>query len=457
MTDAYWELVVADIVDALAVLRPIFDASAGTDGFVSVEVAPELARDTDATIAAARHLHERIDEPNLFVKIPATAEGVPAIQAMIAEGRSINITLIFSLARYAEVIEAYLAGLEALAEGGGDPASVHSVASFFVSRVDTEVDRRLDAIGTGDALALQGQAAVAQAKLAYQLFRDRFAGERWERAGGPGRPGAAAAVGVDVDQEPRLPRHPLRRQPHRARHGQHPARGHHRRVRGPRHPRPHHRQRRRRRRRGDATAWPRSASTWTTSAAPSRTRAWPASTSRSPTCSRPSTPRRASWRRADMDWAGWALFGLVATAALTAVMIIAQLAGLTRLDLPLLLGTIVTDDPDRARVAGFFLHLVIGQGFALGYAACFSLLDRASWWLGGLFGLLHVAVSLTVFVPLLEGVHPRMASHRAGRSSTAVLEPPGLGGLNYGGQTPVVTIAAHLTYGVALGMLLGAR
>ena len=137
-----------------------------------------------------------------------------------------------------------------------------------------------------------------------------------------------------------------------------------------------------------------------------------------------------------MDWAGWALFGLVATAALTAVMIMAQLAGLTRLDLPLLLGTIVTEDPDRARVAGFFLHLVIGQGFALGYAACFSLLHRASWWLGGLFGLLHVAgLPHRVRPAALEGVHPRMASHRAGRSSTAVLEPPGLGGLNYGGQT----------------------
>jgi hypothetical protein len=158
-----------------------------------------------------------------------------------------------------------------------------------------------------------------------------------------------------------------------------------------------------------------------------------------------------------MDWAGWALFGLVATAALTAVMIMAQLAGLTRLDLPLLLGTIVTEDPDRARVAGFFLHLVIGQGFALGYAASFWLLDQATWWLGGLLGLLHVAVSLTVLVPLLAGVHPRMASHRAGRSSTTVLEPPGLGGLNYGGQTPLVTIAAHLTYGIALGLLLGAR
>jgi hypothetical protein len=137
-----------------------------------------------------------------------------------------------------------------------------------------------------------------------------------------------------------------------------------------------------------------------------------------------------------MDWAGWALFGLVATAALTVVMIMAQLAGLTRLDLPLLLGTIVTEDPDRARVAGFGLHLVIGQGFALGYAASFWLLDRASWWLGGLFGLLHVAVSLTVLVPLLEGVHPRMASHRAGRSSTAVLEPPGLGASTTAARPP---------------------
>ncbi|HKX71776.1 MAG TPA: transaldolase, partial [Acidimicrobiales bacterium] len=179
--EAYWDLVVDDIAGALGVLRPTFDAGGGTDGFVSIEVAPEIARDTDATIAAARQLHERIDRPNLFVKIPATAEGVPAIQAMIAEGRSINITLIFSLARYAEVIEAYLAGLEALARRGGDLASVHSVASFFVSRVDTEVDRRLEAIGGAAALALRGRAAVAQAKLAYRLFRDRFAGERWER------------------------------------------------------------------------------------------------------------------------------------------------------------------------------------------------------------------------------------------------------------------------------------
>jgi transaldolase len=149
-------------------------------------VAPELARDTDATIPAARGLHERIAQPNLFVKIPATAQGVPAIQAMTAEGRSINVTLVFSLARYAEVIDAYLSGLETLAQGGGDLTPVHSVASFFVSRVDTEVDRRLDAIGTSQALALRGQAAVAQARLAYRLFGERFAGERWERLAAQG-------------------------------------------------------------------------------------------------------------------------------------------------------------------------------------------------------------------------------------------------------------------------------
>lgn len=155
-----------------------------------------------------------------------------------------------------------------------------------------------------------------------------------------------------------------------------------------------------------------------------------------------------------MDWAGWALFGLVATTILTAVMIAAQMAGLTRLDLPLLLGTIVTADPDRARVAGFFIHLTMGQVFALGYAGVFALLDRATWWLGGLLGLLHVTVALTVLLPLLAGVHPRMASYRAGPSSTAVLEPPGLFGLNYGTQTPVVATAAHLVYGIALGVLL---
>jgi transaldolase len=164
----------------------VFDASGGIDGFASVEVAAEPAHDTQATLVAARALPERITAPNLFVKIPATAEGVPAVQTMIAEGRSINITLIFSLARYRQIIESYLSGLESFTERGGDPSSVHSVASFFVSRVDTEVDRRLETAGTDEALAVRGQAAIAQAKLAYRLFREQFSGERWQRLAGLG-------------------------------------------------------------------------------------------------------------------------------------------------------------------------------------------------------------------------------------------------------------------------------
>jgi transaldolase len=175
--DAYWDLVIDDVTHALDLLRPLYDESAGGDGFVSIEVAPGLANDTDGTIASARQLDERITQPNLLVKIPGTAAGIPAIRQMIAEGRSINVTLIFSLDRYAEVIEAYLSGLE---DCDGDLGRVHSVASFFVSRVDTEVDRRLSKIGTEEALALQGKAAIAQAKLAYELFSNTFRGERWD-------------------------------------------------------------------------------------------------------------------------------------------------------------------------------------------------------------------------------------------------------------------------------------
>jgi transaldolase len=186
LLEAYWELVREDIRTALAVLRPTFDASAGGDGFVSVEVAPELAFDAEATIAAARDLHDRIAEPNLFVKIPATAAGVRAIEAMVAEGRNINVTLIFSLTRYAEVVEAYLAGLERFAAAGGDVSRVRGVASFFLSRVDADVDRRLAAAGTAEAEALLGRAALAQAKLAYRLFSERFSGPRWARLAASG-------------------------------------------------------------------------------------------------------------------------------------------------------------------------------------------------------------------------------------------------------------------------------
>jgi hypothetical protein len=155
-----------------------------------------------------------------------------------------------------------------------------------------------------------------------------------------------------------------------------------------------------------------------------------------------------------VDWSGWAIFGLIATAALTAVMIGAQLAGFTRLDLPLMLGTIVIPDPDRARVAGSLIHLVNGQGFALGYAAVFAATGEATWWAGGLLGVLHGAVALLVILPLLPGIHPHMASERAGLSSGAALEPPGLMGLNYGRETPLVTMLAHVLFGVSLGLLL---
>jgi transaldolase len=190
--DAFWTMAIEDVVGACGILRPHHDASGGTDGFVSLEVAPSLATNTEGTISAARDLHERISTANLMVKIPATEEGVPAIQQMITEGRNINVTLIFSLPRYAKVIEAYISGLEALDAAGGDLSRAHSVASFFVSRVDTEVDRRLEAIGTEEALGLRGKAAVAQARRAYALFQEQFSGPRWEalaaRGANPQRP-----------------------------------------------------------------------------------------------------------------------------------------------------------------------------------------------------------------------------------------------------------------------------
>lgn len=155
-----------------------------------------------------------------------------------------------------------------------------------------------------------------------------------------------------------------------------------------------------------------------------------------------------------MDWAGWALFGVIATSLLTGVMIAAQLAGWSRLDLPLMLGTIFVADPDRARVAGFFAHLAFGQVFAFGYAATFALLGQSTWWLGALLGVAHVLVAGTVLVPLLPGVHPRMASERAGPADGPMLAPPGLMALNYGRASPVVAMVAHVGFGVLLGLLL---
>jgi transaldolase len=179
--DDYWTLVLSDINGACEVFDSVYEQSDGRDGFVSVEVDPGLAHDAAGTEAAARDLHERIARRNLMVKIPATAEGIAPIRQMIGEGRNINITLIFSLERHQEVMNAYLDGLEAYAgRDASDLSKVASVASFFVSRVDTEVDRRLEAIGTPEALELRGKAAVAQAKLAYRQFVETFSGPRWE-------------------------------------------------------------------------------------------------------------------------------------------------------------------------------------------------------------------------------------------------------------------------------------
>jgi transaldolase len=164
-----------DIGEACDLMRKVWDGGTGLSGYVSMEVDPNYAYDTDATIAEARRFHALIDKPNLYVKIPGTKPGLPAIEEMIAAGKSINVTLIFSIQRHREVMEAYIRGLERLVEGGGDPSTVASVASYFVSRVDTEADKRLDAHPE-----LQGKLAVANAKLAYQSWKEVFAGERWE-------------------------------------------------------------------------------------------------------------------------------------------------------------------------------------------------------------------------------------------------------------------------------------
>jgi transaldolase len=175
--EVFFALAVEDIKRACDLLRPVWVRTGGVDGFVSLEVDPDLAYERDATFEQARELTEAVGRPNLFVKIPATVPGLGAIEDSIAAGRSINVTLIFSLERHAAVADAYVRGLERLVEAGGDPTHVASVASFFVSRVDTEADRRLEEVGRQD---LQGRLAVDNAKLAYQHYRDVFSGSRWE-------------------------------------------------------------------------------------------------------------------------------------------------------------------------------------------------------------------------------------------------------------------------------------
>ena len=173
------------------VMRPVYDATGGRDGRVSIEVDPRVAKDTEKTIAEARNLWWMVDRPNAYIKIPATHEGLEAITETIAQGISVNVTLIFSLERHGEVIDAYMAGLEKAKENGHDISKIFSVASFFVSRVDTEVDGRLDKLGTPEAAALRGKAAIANARLAYELFETKCATERWQ---------ALAAAGANVQR-----------------------------------------------------------------------------------------------------------------------------------------------------------------------------------------------------------------------------------------------------------------
>jgi transaldolase len=184
--ETFWDLAVDDIGRGADILRPVHDRLGGNDGFISIEVSPRLAHETDETIAQAKQLFERLGRPNVMIKIPATPEGLPAITATIGAGINVNVTLIFALERYGEVIDAYMSGLEQLDAAGGDLSKVHSVASFFVSRVDTEVDRRLP-----EDSPLRGKAAVANAKIAYEQFRASLATGRWK---------ALAAKGATVQR-----------------------------------------------------------------------------------------------------------------------------------------------------------------------------------------------------------------------------------------------------------------
>ncbi|MEO8517949.1 MAG: transaldolase [Dermatophilaceae bacterium] len=177
--ESVFALTTQDVRNACDIMLPVYGATDGQDGRVSIEVEPDLAHDTDATVEQARQLRAAVDRPNAYIKIPATVEGLPAISQTLAEGISVNVTLIFSIDRYRGVMNAFLTGLEQAREGGKDLSSIHSVASFFVSRVDTEVDKRLDALGTDEALALKGKAGVANARLAYQAYEEVFSTPRW--------------------------------------------------------------------------------------------------------------------------------------------------------------------------------------------------------------------------------------------------------------------------------------
>ena len=203
--DAVFRITTDDVREACDLFAPVAEATQGEDGRVSIEVDPRLAQDADATASMAQKLSQTIDRPNALIKIPATEKGLPSIAATIAEGISVNVTLIFSLERYRGVINAYMEGLERALENGKDLSTIHSVASFFVSRVDTEVDKRLDAVGSAEAVSLKGKAGLANARLAYQVYEQSLQTERWKRlasaGANPQRP-LWASTGV---KDPNLP------------------------------------------------------------------------------------------------------------------------------------------------------------------------------------------------------------------------------------------------------------
>ena len=229
----YDAIAVGDVQRAADTLRPVFDASGGHDGFVSLEVQPDVAHDTDATLESARTYWKAADRPNVMIKIPGTPEGVGAIEQAIYEGININITLLFSVAAYQAIAEAYIRGLERR-RAEGKSLDMASVASFFVSRVDTNADKKLEAIG-GEATKLAGTAALANARAAYARFKEIFSGDALGVAGRSGRGPSATTVGVDRDQEPGLLRHDVRRSADRPSHRQHDASGDAARVCRPRH------------------------------------------------------------------------------------------------------------------------------------------------------------------------------------------------------------------------------
>ena len=232
VTELYETLALEDIQRAADILRPVYDRTGGVDGYVSLEVSPSLAHDTEATIAEARRLYAALDRANVLIKVPATPAGIPAIETLIGEGININVTLMFSLDHYDAVAGAYIAGLEKLAASGRDLSKAASVASFFVSRVDSLVDRALEEVGNEE---LQGKIAIANAKAAYARFHEVFQRRAVGAAGSPGGARPASSVGQHQHQEPALPGHPVRGRAHRAGHGQHGAASYRRRLSGSRH------------------------------------------------------------------------------------------------------------------------------------------------------------------------------------------------------------------------------